>query len=132
MIRRPPRSTLFPYTTLFRSLLRRLADRPELSALPRGRLTALVRELLAAERRRVLDGRGAPAGADALAARAIERAQRAGVFSLRPVINATGVVLHTNLGRTLMSPLALERLTAVGAPYPNPQLDLATNERGSR
>ena len=113
-------------------LLRRLADRPELSALPRGRLTALVRELLAAERRRVLDGRGAPAGADALAARAIERAQRAGVFSLRPVINATGVVLHTNLGRALMSPLALERLTAVGAAYANLELDLATKERGSR
>ena len=113
-------------------LLRRLADRPELSALPRGRLTALVRELLAAERRRVLDGRGAPAGADALAARAIERAQRAGVFSLRPVINATGVVIHTNLGRALMSPLALERLTAVGAAYANLELDLATKQRGSR
>jgi len=80
----------------------------------------------------VLDGRGAPAGADALAARAIERAQRAGVFSLRPVINATGVVLHTNLGRALMSPLALERLTAVGAAYANLELDLATKERGSR
>jgi len=113
-------------------LLRRLADRPELSALPRGRLTALVRELLDAERKRVLDGHGTPAGADALAARAVERAQRAGVFSLRPVLNATGVVLHTNLGRALMSPLALERLTAVGAAYTNLELDLATKERGSR
>src|SRR2546430_12156342 len=46
MIRRPPRSTLFPYTTLFRSLLRRLSERPELSAVPRARLTALVRQLL--------------------------------------------------------------------------------------
>jgi L-seryl-tRNA(Ser) seleniumtransferase len=100
--------------------------------LPRGRLTALVREVLDGERKRVLDGRGAPAGADALVARVIERAQRAGVFSLRPVINAQGVVLHTNLGRALVSSLALERLAAVGAAYSNLELDLATKERGSR
>src|SRR5438876_10758139 len=73
-----------------------------------------------------------PAGAPGRAARAIERARRAGVFSLRPVINATGVVLHTNLGRALVSSLALERLAAVGAAYSNLELDLATKERGSR
>ncbi|MEK7385500.1 MAG: L-seryl-tRNA(Sec) selenium transferase, partial [candidate division NC10 bacterium] len=56
----------------------------------------------------------------------------AGVFSLRPVINATGVVLHTNLGRALLSPLALERLAAVAAAASNLELDLATKERGSR
>src|SRR2546428_6364095 len=94
-------------------LLRRLAERPELSAVPRARLTALVRQLLDAERKRVLDGRGAPADPDTLAARVVERARRAGVFSLRPVINATGVVLHTNLGRALVSSLALERLAAL-------------------
>ena len=113
-------------------LVRRLADRAELRGVPRVRLTALVRETLEAERRRVLEERGAPAAADALAARVVERAQRAGVFSLRPVINATGVVLHTNLGRALLSPLALERLAAVAAAYSNLELDLATKERGSR
>ena len=40
-------------------LLRRLAERPELGAVPRARLTALVREVLDVERKRVLDGRGA-------------------------------------------------------------------------
>jgi L-seryl-tRNA(Ser) seleniumtransferase len=48
------------------------------------------------------------------------------------VINATGVVLHTNLGRALMSALAIERLHAVAATYSNLELDLATKERGSR
>src|SRR2546425_3951870 len=100
MIRRPPRSTLFPYTTLFRT--------------------------------RVLEERAAPAAAETLAARVVERARQAGPFSLRPVINAQGVVLHTNLGRALMSPLALERLGAVGAAYSNLELDLARKERGSR
>ena len=113
-------------------LVRGLADRAELRGVPRARLTALVRETLEAERRRVLEERGAPAAAEALAARVVERAQRAGLFSLRPVINATGVVLHTNLGRALVSPLALERLEAVAAAYSNLELDLATKERGSR
>jgi L-seryl-tRNA(Ser) seleniumtransferase len=113
-------------------LLRRLADRAELRGVPRARLTALVRETLDAERRHVLDLREAPATAETLAARVVERAQRAGVFSLRPVINATGVVLHTNLGRALLSPLALERLAAVATGYSNLELDLASKERGSR
>src|SRR5207247_8660359 len=99
---------------------------------PRPRVAARVPQLLAPEGRRVPDGRGPPADPDTLTARVVERARRAGVFSLRPVINATGVVLHTNLGRALVSSLALERLAAVGAAYSNLELDLATKERGSR
>ena len=113
-------------------LLRRLADQAEVRGLTRARLTALVREALEQERARVLAERAAPAPAEMLAARVVERARRAGAFSLRPVINAQGVVLHTNLGRALMSPLALERLGAVAAAYSNLELDLARKERGSR
>jgi L-seryl-tRNA(Ser) seleniumtransferase len=54
------------------------------------------------------------------------------VAQLRPVLNATGVVLHTNLGR---APLAAEALAAaleVGRGYSNLELDLETGERGSR
>jgi L-seryl-tRNA(Ser) seleniumtransferase len=53
-------------------------------------------------------------------------------FSLRPVINATGVVLHTNLGRALLSGAALARVGAVATAYSNLELDLDTKERGSR
>ena len=48
------------------------------------------------------------------------------------MINAQGVVLHTNLGRALLSPLALERLQAVATTYSNLELDLVKKERGSR
>jgi len=113
-------------------LLRRLADQEEVRGLTRARLTALVREALEQERTRVLEERAAPAAAETLAARVVERARQAGPFSLRPVINAQGVVLHTNLGRALMSPLALERLAAVATAYSNLELDLARKERGSR
>jgi len=113
-------------------LLRVLAGRPDVAAIPRARLTALVREALDAERRRILGERGTPADAEALAARVAAAVRQAGLFSLRPVINATGVVLHTNLGRALLSPQALERMTAVAAAYSNLELDLASKERGSR
>jgi L-seryl-tRNA(Ser) seleniumtransferase len=113
-------------------LLRRVAADVDARAITRAHLTALVRETLERERARVRDERAAPVDAEALAARVVERARRAGAFSLRPVVNAQGVVLHTNLGRAIMSPLALERLAAVGGAYSNLELDLARKERGSR
>jgi L-seryl-tRNA(Ser) seleniumtransferase len=112
-------------------LLRALSAHAEVAEVPRVRLTATVRDVLDRERRRLLAG-GAPIGTPALAARVADVTRRAGVFSLRPVINATGVVLHTNLGRALLSPLAVERLAITAAAYSNLELDLATKERGSR
>jgi L-seryl-tRNA(Ser) seleniumtransferase len=61
-----------------------------------------------------------------------DRLKRPYDFSLRPVINATGVVLHTNLGRGPLSRQALDRIVAVAAGYSNLELDLETGERGSR
>jgi L-seryl-tRNA(Ser) seleniumtransferase len=92
----------------------------------------MAREALDAERRRVLDTHAAPATATDLADSVVRAGQRSGVFSLRPVINGQGVVLHTNLGRALLSDLALQRVAAVGAAYSNLELDLASKERGSR
>src|SRR5439155_1658891 len=49
-----------------------------------------------------------------------------------PVINATGVVLHTNLGRAPLAQPALAALARVGATYSNLEYDLARGTRGSR
>ncbi|NTV13479.1 MAG: L-seryl-tRNA(Sec) selenium transferase [Desulfobulbaceae bacterium] len=48
------------------------------------------------------------------------------------VINATGVVIHTNLGRSVLPAEAMARINAVGAGYSNLEFDLATGKRGSR
>ena len=52
--------------------------------------------------------------------------------SLRPLINATGVVIHTNLGRAPMSARALERILEVASGYSNLEYDIAAGGRGSR
>ena len=51
---------------------------------------------------------------------------------LRRVLNATGVLVHTNLGRAPLAPIALERVTDIAAGYSNLEYDLARGERGSR
>jgi len=119
------------------ALLQRVQGDSALKGIPRARIVQAVREVLVGERGRLLEGvkrAGAvpPLDADALARRVVAEAGRAGAFSLAPIINATGVVLHTNLGRALLSPLALERLRRVGSAYSNLELDLKTKERGSR
>ncbi len=64
---------------------------------------------------------------------AVERQTRAAMtYSLRPVINATGVILHTNLGRAPLSDSALEHIRATAGGYSNLELDLTTGERGQR
>ena len=52
--------------------------------------------------------------------------------SLRPLINATGVVLHTNLGRAPLSEKAISAMDAVSRGYNNLEFDLDSGERGSR
>ncbi len=52
--------------------------------------------------------------------------------TLRPVINATGVILHTNLGRAPLSNAALRAMTEAAADYSNLEYDLTTGKRGSR
>ena len=66
-------------------------------------------------------------------AAAVERQLRQSLsFSLRPVINATGVILHTNLGRAPLAAAALDHVRATGISYSNLEFDLETGERGKR
>lgn len=96
-------------------------------------VTEAARAAVQAERRRILEGQtnGGPA------LPRIEAALPALVHtltapSLRRVVNATGVVLHTNLGRAPLSRAVLDRVAELGSHYSNLELDLATGERGSR
>lgn len=54
------------------------------------------------------------------------------LYSLRPVINATGITLHTNLGRAPVAEEALDNIAAIARGYSNLELNLDSGKRGSR
>jgi len=97
----------------------------------RGLAVAAARETLAAARDRLAAGEPAPS-LDALAADAAERLTAATRGTLYPVINATGVIIHTNLGRAPLSAAARRAMDEVAAGYSNVEYDLTAGERGSR
>src|SRR5262245_30246526 len=107
-------------------------------AMPRARVVAAVRAVLAEGRRAVLAASSTdeldaiPLEAAALLPRVRTALDAAGAWQLDRLINATGVVLHTNLGRAPLGPTALARLTIVAARYSNLELDVRTKTRGSR
>jgi L-seryl-tRNA(Ser) seleniumtransferase len=98
-----------------------------LTAHPRGLVVRAVRDTI--EHARANDG-AAPAEGWHAAVRG--RVQRLATPSLLPVINAAGVVLHTNLGRASLARAALEAMTRIAAGYSNLEYDLARGARGSR
>jgi L-seryl-tRNA(Ser) seleniumtransferase len=64
---------------------------------------------------------------------AVERQLRQSLsYSLLPLVNATGVILHTNLGRAPLAAAALDHVRATAGAYSNLEFDLATGERGRR
>ena len=106
----------------------RLLGDEVLAAAPRPLATAAARAAL--DRARDAIRSGAEPGDTVAAARA--ELERLRAPSLRRVLNATGVIVHTNLGRAPLAPAALERVLEVGAGYSNLELDLESGERGSR
>jgi L-seryl-tRNA(Ser) seleniumtransferase len=94
---------------------------------PRPLVVRAVRDVLDAAR-----ARGGAARAQNWAALVRTRAESLAESSLLPVINATGVVLHTNLGRAPLAQPALRALTSVAAGYAALEYDLGRGTRGSR
>lgn len=119
-----------------------LLGRPGISALLQKAghklVTTAIRSVLA-EARLVITGRVAasPAAPDSVhgwdfESRVVSEVERILAPSLRRVINATGVVLHTNLGRAPLARQAVARIVATATQYSNLEYDLSRGERGKR
>ena len=83
-------------------------------------------------RARIAAGEDVPHAADTIEGLARFALTRRARGSLRPVINATGVVIHTNLGRAPLADAAIERVTSLARGYSNLEYDVEQGERGSR
>ena len=102
-----------------------------LSALPHELVAQAVRDELAGIRESLRRGEVEAPDAASIAARAADRAWRTVAPSLQPVINATGVIIHTNLGRAPLSRAAREAVASASG-YGNLEFDLEAGVRGSR
>ncbi len=107
-------------------LMHQAAVQELLHLAPRGAVVAAVRESLEAARTR----RAGPP--DDWEEDIRERLARGTGAELRPVLNATGVVLHTNLGRAPLAEAAVDAMLSVARGYSNLELDLSSGTRGSR
>jgi len=112
-----------------------LADAPELAParelLGRRAVVGLVREVLA-EQREIVRAGGTAIGAEEALKLVAGRAEQRRASRLRAVINATGVVLHTNLGRAPLPPESASRLTELAWRYTSVELDLDLGTRSRR
>ncbi len=90
------------------------------------------RKVLQGLRARISSGALASVSTEMLEKEIIAATESAAEFSLRPVVNATGVILHTNLGRAPLAPRAVEHLAQTAGQYSNLEFDLAAGERGKR
>ncbi|HET8679634.1 MAG TPA: L-seryl-tRNA(Sec) selenium transferase [bacterium] len=102
-----------------------------LAGFPRRAATLCVREVLDSARRRLRDG-GPDAPLDAIVHEAAALLRRRFETSLRRVVNATGVLLHTNLGRAPLSDAAQVAVAEAAAGYSALEIDLDEGGRGSR
>src|SRR5450759_5275602 len=109
--------------------------REDLAALgatvPRIVVVDSVRDAVEAVRASILDGEAVAFDDDTIAAEAIARAGARMRPSLRPVINATGIIVHTNLGRSRLCEDALRAVVEVAGSYSTLEYDVESGERGS-
>jgi L-seryl-tRNA(Ser) seleniumtransferase len=103
-----------------------------LKVYPRRYVRQAVRETIDLKRREIMDGLDVDLSDDVMS-REIERiVGRLSSYSLKPLINATGVVIHTNLGRSILSERVLDNIRRVSGSYSNLEYDMEKGERGKR
>jgi L-seryl-tRNA(Ser) seleniumtransferase len=104
--------------------------------IPHAVMVNCIRAVIDADRHRIRAGSGAISEQDLNERAVLQRVKEAVAAAMQPklrrVINATGVVIHTNLGRSLLAEAAVENLAAVASRYSNLEYDLAEGRRGSR
>ena len=93
---------------------------------------AAVRDAVESVRTAILDGAEATPDLNAIAADAATRALALTEPNLRRVVNATGVIIHTNLGRSMLAPEATDAVNQVICGYSTLEYDRAAMARGSR
>lgn len=116
------------------SLLLEVLENSDLEYIPKSVVLKAVRDTIESERRRIMDGpeEPDPINHEAIVSDTVTKIIKAMQPNLRPLVNATGVVIHTNLGRSPLCTNALDQINVVAKGYSNLEFNLATGKRGIR
>ncbi len=101
-----------------------------LAAYPRKTVLRAIREAIDLRRKEILGG--ATPAIDDLSDAIESYIKKLCAYKLQPLINATGVILHTNLGRSVLSDRAVEHMVSTARSYSNLEYDISTGKRGKR
>jgi len=99
---------------------------------PRVYVVRAIREVIQRHREAILEGKFDEAPAEDIFPEIERRIGKLSGYSLRPVINATGVVIHTNLGRSVLPEKVLDHVVRIAGGYSNLEYDIEKGERGKR
>jgi L-seryl-tRNA(Ser) seleniumtransferase len=91
-----------------------------------------IREVIDSRRREILDGSSPDVSIDGMAGEIERTIKKHSAYRLVPLINATGIVIHTNLGRSILSDKAVENIVTTAGSYSNLEYDISKGKRGKR
>jgi len=103
-----------------------------LNTYPRRYVLQAIREAIDVKRKEIIEGLSTDFSEEVMIADIENIIERLSSYSLKPLINATGVVIHTNLGRSVLSEKVLENIRRVSESYSTLEYDIEKGKRGKR
>jgi len=103
-----------------------------LDTYPRRHVIHAIREVIDLRRHKIMEGLSVELSAEGMVEDIEQTIKRFSSYSLCPLINATGIVIHTNLGRSVLCERALENIKMVSENYSNLEYNLEEGKRGKR
>ncbi len=91
-----------------------------------------IREVIELKRKEILSGLSPDVSVDSIAGDIENLIRKHSAYKLRPLINATGVIIHTNLGRAILSDKAIANVAATAGGYSNLEYEISRGKRGKR
>jgi L-seryl-tRNA(Ser) seleniumtransferase len=103
-----------------------------LQSYPRRYVLQAIRETIDLKRKEIIDGLAVDLSNEVMSGEIERIIEKISSYSLEPLINATGVVIHTNLGRSILSQRVLDNIRRVSESYSNLEYDIEKGKRGKR
>jgi L-seryl-tRNA(Ser) seleniumtransferase len=103
-----------------------------LESYPRKTVLRSIREVIDIKRKAILSGVISDVSIEVISRQIEAAVKKLSAYKLIPLINATGVVIHTNLGRSILSDRAVDHMVATASSYSNLEYDVYAGKRGKR